>query len=317
MKSRSDIDMSVPSEWWEAVAKGLPTDGKIDLPTAEKYCRRIARGHYENFVVGSVLIPRHLIQDLYNIYAFCRQSDDLADETGDAEKGKQMLAVWKSELALCYSGTPTHPIMIALQNTIKKFDIPSDPFEALISAFVQDCTVNRYETYDEILDYCSRSANPVGRIFLWVFGHRDEERHALSDKICTGLQLANFWQDVARDWEKGRIYIPLEDLRSYGCDESSIAEKKITPSFRSLMRFEVERAQELFDEGEVLPRIVNRRLGVDLELFRRGGMAVLDGIRRNDYDVLTRRPEISKSQQIGLFFGSVMRIMHRTRREGE
>ena len=298
------------------MADGLPKDGPVNLAAARKYCRRIARGHYENFIVGSVLVPRRLIQHLYNIYAFCRQSDDLADETGDSAKSRELLDAWKSELALCYSGTPTHPIMIALQDTIRVFDIPIDPFEDLISAFVQDCTVTRYRTYDEVLDYCTRSANPVGRIFLWVFGHRDVQRHELSDKICTALQLANFWQDVARDWEKGRVYIPLEDIEAFGCRESDIADRRITPQFKALIRFEVERAQALFDEGAVLPRIVNRRLGVDLELFRRGGMAVLEGIRKNDYDVLTSRPEVSKSQQIRLFFESVRRVMQRTK-EGE
>jgi squalene synthase HpnC len=308
--------MNESSNWWASMADGLPKDGPVNLAAARKYCRRIARGHYENFIVGSVLVPRRLIQHLYNIYAFCRQSDDLADETGDSAKSRELLDAWKSELALCYSGTPTHPIMIALQDTIRVFDIPIDPFEDLISAFVQDCTVTRYRTYDEVLDYCTRSANPVGRIFLWVFGHRDVQRHELSDKICTALQLANFWQDVARDWEKGRVYIPLEDIEAFGCRESDIADRRITPQFKALIRFEVERAQALFDEGAVLPRIVNRRLGVDLELFRRGGMAVLEGIRKNDYDVLTSRPEVSKSQQIRLFFESVRRVMQRTK-EGE
>jgi len=277
----------------------------ITLEEAWRYCRGLARGHYENFIVGSILVPRGYMQHLYNIYAFCRHSDDLADEVGDSAESLKLLAAWREELGLCYGGRPEHPALIALQDTISVFDIPSKPFEDLISAFEQDCSVARYESYADVLDYCRRSANPVGRLFLWIFGYRDEERVALSDSICTALQLANFWQDVSEDYARGRIYIPMEDLRTYGCSEADIELRKMSDGFRELMRFEVDRAQELFERGSALPPTLGRRLAVDIELFRRGGMTVLDHIRRKGYDVLNHRPEVSKLEQIRLFLSCV------------
>lgn len=263
----------------------------------------MAKAHYENFVVGSVLVPRRYMQHLYNIYAFCRHADDLADETGDHELSIRLLAEWREQLKACYGGRPEHPILIALQDTIDEFDIPMEPFEDLISAFEQDCRVTRYATYADLLSYCERSANPVGRIFLWVFGYKDDERLKLSDKICTALQLANFWQDVASDFERGRVYIPQEDMSIFGCSESDIGARRMTPDFKELIRFEVDRAQEMFREGAPLPSMVNRRLSIDIGLFKRGGMAVLDGIRKIDYDVMSHRPVISKRQKARLFLG--------------
>lgn len=280
-----------------------------ELEQARAYCRRLATTHYENFVVGSILVPRRFLQHLYNVYAFCRHSDDLADEIGDSARSLEMLAQWRGELNLCYTERPSHPILVALQDTIKAFDIPSTPFEDLISAFEQDCRVTRYATYDDLTDYCRRSANPVGRLFLWLFGYRDQERQALSDSICTALQLANFWQDVASDYARGRVYIPLEDMASFGCHETDIADSRMTPAMAELFRFQVDRTQRLFDEGSGLPAMIGRRLAVDVELFRLGGMAVLDGIRQNEYDVLTRRPVVSKKQQAGLFVRSLLRAV--------
>ncbi|HEY3297403.1 MAG TPA: squalene synthase HpnC, partial [Armatimonadota bacterium] len=280
--------------------------GAAELDVARRYCRSLARGHYENFVVGSILIPRVYTQHLFNIYAFCRNSDDIADEVGDANRSLELLSDWRDDLKRCYGGRPTQQTMIALQDTISTFDIPIKPFEDLISAFEQDCRVSRYETYEELLSYSERSANPVGRLFLWIFGYKDEERLGLSDNICTALQLANFWQDVSEDYRRGRVYIPRQDLQQFGCDESTIAEGRITPAFRDMMRFEVARTQELLDIGAALPLMLDGRVRIDVELFRRGGMAVLEEIRRIEYSVIERRPRVSKFRQALLFLSCIM-----------
>jgi squalene synthase HpnC len=287
----------------EVKSSGIEISGsdRVDLKSAREYCRKLARGHYENFIVGSILVPRKYMQHLYNIYAFCRISDDLADEVGDSEKSLDLLHAWREDLGRCYAGQPTHPAMVALQDTISQFDIPAKPFEDLISAFEQDCRVSRYDTFSDVLDYCERSANPVGRIFLWVFGYRDEERLALSDDICIGLQLANFWQDVAEDYARGRIYIPREDLEKFGCSESGIAAREMSDAFTDLIRFEVDRAREFFDRGAALPKLLDGRVRIDVELFRRGGMAILEEIRRINYEVILRRPTVSKWRQAQLF----------------
>lgn len=271
-----------------------------DLAGSLAYCRNMARSHYENFVVGSILAPRKVIQHLHNIYAFCRYSDDLADEVSDPNQGLVLLNEWRQQLRLCYEGVPDHPVLKALQHTIKQFDIPAGPFEYLISAFEQDCRVTRYKTFAGLMDYCERSANPVGRLFLWVFGYNDAERQELSDQICTGLQLANFWQDVASDFTRGRVYIPKEDLAAFGCSESDIELCRMTPRFAQLMRFEVDRTEELFRSAVALPSMVNRRLAIDIELFRRAGLAVLSAIRKNDFDTLAHRPTLSKVEKAWL-----------------
>jgi squalene synthase HpnC len=241
------------------------------------------------------------VRHLHNVYAFCRYSDDLADEVDDPSVAIEMLKEWRADLERCYGGRPVHPILTALQSTIAAFDIPIDPFSDLISAFDQDCRVTRYETYPDLLDYCERSANPVGRLFLWLFGYKDAERRELSDRICTGLQLVNFWQDVVSDYGRGRVYIPQDDISRFGCSESNIAEQRMTPQFAELMRFEVDRTEDLFTSAAGLPLSVNRRLRVDIELFRRAGLRVLAGVRRNGYDVLNRRPTLSKAEKARLF----------------
>lgn len=273
----------------------------MSLEAAQRYCRSMARNHYENFIVGSVLVPRRYMQHLYNIYAFCRSSDDLADEIGDPVKSAEMLAQWREELKRCYEGSSDHPVMVALKTTVDKFEIPPKLFEDLISAFEQDCKVTRYGSYSDVLEYCKCSANPVGRLFLWIFGYKDDRRQELSDRICTGLQLANFWQDVSQDYERGRVYIPKEDMESFGCSEAEIAQREPTSAFVRLMEFEVNRTVDLFESAASLPSMLNRRLAIDVELFRRAGISVLQQIRANGYDVLTHRPTCSKMQKARLF----------------
>ena len=205
--------MQTPSEL--EIARGLPRSG-CSVAEAERYTRWLATHHYENFNVASWLLPRRLHQHFYNLYAYCRWADDLGDEIADPARALELLDGWDRELRDCYAGNPSHPVFVALRGTIRAFDIPVEPFSDLLIAFRQDQTVHRYPTWSGVLGYCSYSANPVGRLVLYLCGYRDAERQRLSDATCTALQLANFWQDVGRDLEKGRIYIPLEALAAHG-----------------------------------------------------------------------------------------------------
>jgi squalene synthase HpnC len=245
-------------------------------------------------------MPRELRQDMFNVYAYCRWSDDLGDEIPDPALAGRALEWWRGELDACYADAPRHPVFVALHETIQRFEIPPEPFHHLLDAFVQDQTVKRFPTYADVEYYCVRSANPVGRLVLYLFGFRDAERQRLSDATCTALQLANFWQDVTVDWEKDRVYLPLEDMQRFGAREEQIPRREFNPAFRELMAFEVERARGLFREGLPLLKMVPRRLRLDLELFTRGGETILDLIERQDYNVLTQRPILSKAGKVGL-----------------
>jgi squalene synthase HpnC len=270
------------------------------LQDAYAYCERLARGHYENFSVATWFLPKRLRQHFYNVYAYCRISDDLGDETGDTAISLQLLDQWESELNACYNGSPKHPVFVALAGTVREFNIPKQTFLNLLTAFRQDQRINRYETFEDVLGYCRNSANPVGHLVLYLCGYRDPERQQLSDFTCTALQLANFWQDVSPDYEKGRVYLPLEDLRAYGVAEADIANKNNSQPFRELMRFEVQRAREWFEHGLPLVKMVNRELAIDIELFTRGGQEILNAIEKQQYAVLGSRPAISKSRKLAL-----------------
>jgi squalene synthase HpnC len=273
----------------------------VDQATARAYCRTLARAHYENFLVASILVPRELRQPMYHVYAYCRWADDLADEAGDPASGLAGVRWWREELRRCYAGEPRHPVFVALADTIAQFDLPMTPFDDLLTAFEQDQSVTRYPTYDDLLGYCRYSADPVGRLVLMLFGYRDEERMRLSDRTCTALQLANFWQDVARDLEKGRIYLPLADMQQFGYSEAELLNRRENDAFRRLMRFQVERTRELFREGAALCSMVQRRLRLQIDMFSQGGLLVLRLIEQRGYNVLSGRPAISKGQQASLF----------------
>jgi squalene synthase HpnC len=273
----------------------VPGDHPLSPEEAGRYTERLARSHYENFTVVSWFLPRELRRHMFNIYAYCRWSDDLGDEIPDPALATAALEWWRRELHDCFAGEPRHPVFVALSDTIRAFDIPRRPFDDLLDAFVQDQSIKRFPTYGDLLHYCERSANPVGRLVLYLFGFRDAERQALSDHTCTALQLTNFWQDVTEDWEKGRVYLPLEDLERFGVREEQIPSREWTPQFRELVRFEVERARDLFRRGEPLFEQVPRRLRLDLELFTRGGESILHLIEKQDYDILTHRPALSKA----------------------
>ena len=271
-----------------------------NLADAREYCARLARTHYENFSVASWFLPRYLRQHFFNVYAYCRISDDLGDEVGDTTTSLELLDQWGRELDACYDGSPKHPVFVALAETVRQFDIPKHEFSDLLTAFRQDQIVTRFETFNDVLGYCQYSANPVGHLVLYLCGYRDAERQQLSDFTCTALQLANFWQDVSVDYEKDRIYLPLEDLRRFGVTEDDIAHKQNTAAFREMMKFEVERARDWFRQGFPLVGKVDRDLAIDLDLFSRGGMEILNAIEKQDFTVLGNRPAISKSRKLAL-----------------
>ena len=285
----------------------MQTAWSVDQSLA--YTRWLAAHHYENFHVVSALLPARLHQDFYNVYAFCRWADDLGDEMGDTAESLRLLAWWRGELhAMCAGQPATHPVFVALRETAARRDLPMEPFDNLITAFVQDQTVTRYRDWTEVDGYCVNSANPVGRLVLMLCGYRDEERFHLSDATCTALQLANFWQDVTVDLDKGRIYLPLHLFERHGYTVEELLARKCTPAFRAVMRDAVDRAQGLFEQGLPLVRMLDRRLALDIDLFHRGGMLVLDKIRAQDYDVLSRRPAIGRVDRVLLLAGSMLRV---------
>ena len=271
------------------------------VATARSYCARLTRTHYENFTVASALLPRRLVPHFYPVYAYCRWADDLADETGGGDRALALLAWWRNELGRCFAGVPRHPVMVALRPTIERFRIPPEPFLDLIAAFEQDQRVNRYTTFDGLLDYCRYSANPVGRLVLYLCECFDDRRAVLSDHVCTGLQLANFWQDVRRDLDHlNRVYIPEEDRRRFGYGDDDLAARRFTPAFAALMGFEVRRTREIFDRGEPLLGLLPADVRIDIDLFLRGGRAVLDRIEAAGYDVWLCRPTVGKAAKVGL-----------------
>ncbi|HEY6339132.1 MAG TPA: squalene synthase HpnC [Candidatus Sulfotelmatobacter sp.] len=276
------------------------------LAEAQQYCARLTRTHYENFSVATWFLPRRLRQHFFNVYAYCRISDDLGDEVGDPSASLALLDQWQAELDACYAGSPHHPVFVALAETVREFEIPQHEFSDLLIAFRQDQTITRFETFHDVLAYCRYSANPVGHLVLYLCGYRDAARQQLSDFTCTALQLANFWQDVSVDYAKDRIYLPLEDLRHFGVNEADIAAKRNTPAFCSMMKFEVERARDWFELGLPLITQVDRELAVDLKLFSRGGRQILHAIEKQDFAVLGNRPAISKPRKLALVAGAAL-----------
>ena len=267
---------------------------------AQEYTHWLATHHYENFNVVSWLLPKSLHQHFYNVYAYCRWADDLGDEVADPLRALQLLDWWEHELDRCYEGKPSHPVFVALRQTILAKDIPMQPFADLLKAFRQDQATKRYADWNGVLGYCVYSANPVGRLVLYLCGYRDEERQRLSDATCTALQLANFWQDVSRDLDKGRIYIPLDAAAAQGLTEDDIVQRRFDDRYVRLMQDLIARTRAWFAEGLTLAKMVDSRLGVDLEMFSRGGIAVLDAIEAMGYDTLHNRPAISKLKQASL-----------------
>lgn len=288
-----------------------PAGESVSPADADRYCRSLARSHYENFPLVSWLLPRSLHQHFYNVYAYCRWADDLADEIPETERSLELLDWWSSQLDDCYTGTASHPVFIALRNTIEEFQIPLQPFADLISAFKQDRRVAEYATFDDLLDYCRRSANPVGRLVLYLCRVQTPENVADSDSICTGLQLANFWQDINRDLEIGRVYLPLEDCARFGYDIEDLRTRTTNEAFLNLMRFEVDRAREYLRNGLPLIDRLPGRLQVDIDLFAHGGLKILDEIEAIGFRVWDVRPVVRKRHAAGLLLKCLARAVRR------
>ena len=290
---------ALPADLRDAMSPaGSPDD-------AEAFTRRLTRTHYENFPVVSAVLPVLLRQDFCNVYAFCRVADDLGDELGDRDRSSAWLAELHRRVSACFAGREDSVLFAALGRTVRRHDLPPGPFLDLIDAFDQDQRVSRYETFADVAEYCRRSANPVGRLVLFMCGYRDEERHRLSDATCTALQLANFWQDVVEDKERGRRYIPAEWMDRFQIDEGQIEGRIFTPEFGAMMCDLVTRTRAMLAEGGEITRHVDRDLAVTLNLFRKGGDAILDGIAAQEYDVLRGRPVVSKSKKLSLLVGSL------------
>jgi len=268
----------------------------VSLDAAYQFCARLAKSHYENFTVASWLMPPAMRKHMYAIYAYSRIADDFADEDHDLAK----LDEWEHELDLAYAGMPRHPVFVALADTVARFDIPREPFADLLRAFRSDVDFKGFETIEDVLGYCRYSANPVGRLVLYLFGYRDSERQELSDRICSGLQLANFWQDVAIDRGKGRIYIPRRDLERFGYTVEDLDRGVVNRNFIELMKHEVAFARELLKSGAALSRLVDWRLRRDILMFAGGGLAILHAIEKIGYDVFRRRPKLGKLDYLKL-----------------
>lgn len=317
MPSATDAGPSVAAARPDAGA-GPP----VSLADAYRHCGRLARSHYENFNVGGWITPRDKLPHVYAIYAWCRMVDDLGDEAmppgdtvatdgaGRPDAGVtahrlDRLAWWESELDAMYQGQAGHPIAVAVQHTAAQFGIPAEPFARLIQANRIDQGAGRFATLDDVIDYCRHSANPVGHLYLYLFGYDDPERQELADRTCTALQLTNFWQDVARDYrDRGRIYLPQADMARFGVSEDDIAAGRATDAFRALLRYQCDVARQLFREGAPLVRMLEPGSRLPVALFTRGGVAVLDAIRKQGYDVLSRRPALSGGRKAWLLFSA-------------
>lgn len=294
-----------PKEYIQAVG---PDTTAYSRPEALEYTRWLATHHYENFQVVSFLLPKKLHQDFYNVYAFCRWADDLGDEMGDPQESLRLLAWWRGELESMYRGETSHPVFVALEDTVRRHEIPIEPFDRLIRAFEQDQSVTRYRNFDEVFGYCLNSANPVGHLVLYLCGYRDAERQRLSDYTCTALQLANFWQDVTVDLQKDRVYLPLDLLAKHSYTVDELFARRFDSRFKEIMQEAVDVAGNLFCKGLPLIKMVDRRLALDLDLFSRGGMKILQKIRAQRYDVLRRRPFISKAERAGILLQCLLRL---------
>lgn len=304
------VDVQSPKAWDALDGAPLEFLTPRDRPTldeAKAWCHELATTHYENFHVATFFLPKRLRAHFDSVYAFCRVSDDLGDEVKDTRTALRLLETWGEMLDECYDRPQQsrHPVFVALHETIVRCDLPREPFQDLLRAFRQDQFKTEYGTWDEAVQYSRYSANPVGRLVLMMCGYRDEQRALLSDRICTALQLANFWQDIVRDAEIPRRYLPSEYMDRFGVDEGQIGGRVFTPEFRAMMIALVDRTRAMLREGAALPGMVDPELRVTLELFAKGGEAILDGIAGQDYDVLRGRPVVTKRRKLMLLLGAV------------
>jgi squalene synthase HpnC len=278
------------------------------LAEAQAWCRHLATSHYENFHVATWFLPKRARPHFESIYAFSRAADDLGDEVADRATATRLLGEWRVLLDQCYDAPAAsrHPVFVALRQTIDETEVPRQLFADLIAAFERDQTLTHHESLESLIEYSRLSANPVGRLVLWVSGYRDEPRALLSDQVCTALQLANFWQDVVEDDERGRRYLPASEMRRFGVSDEDIARRNCTPEFRAMMQHLVDYAGQMLREGGAIADAVDAELAVTLRLFVAGGRAALDGIIDRNWNVLARRPSVSKATKARLLAGALL-----------
>ena len=276
----------------------------LNVAESYEYCERITRKHAENFPVGSLLIPKNRRKHVYSIYAFARTADDIADEgyEGGINTGGRLAALdeWEQKLEACYRGQASHPVFIALSLTAQELQLPLELFRDLLSAFRQDCVKRRYANFDELVDYCARSANPIGRLILLLFDYREERYHRLADEITTGLQLTNFWQDVAVDIMKDRVYLPENEMNRFGVSSDDLRERRFNGRYAALIKFQVERTKDFFGRGSALPALLRGRIALEVRLTLLGGMRILEKIEERGYDTLNARPKLQGRDKVRL-----------------
>jgi len=287
-----------------------PTADPVRLRAAFAHCRQLARTHYENFTVGSWLLPRRLRDEIAAVYAFARGADDIADEGEPGPHRLRRLGLWKEKLLACAQDPEAvdDPVFLALGYTIARHALPVGTLGDLLEAFRRDAAgeTRSFATFSDVLAYCRYSANPVGRIVLALFGYQDAERQERSDDICTALQLTNFWQDVAQDHARGRVYVPEEDLGRFPGSREAIAAGRANPAFRGLLAFEVERTRTLFTRGLPLAGLVEGRLAREVRMFAGGGLALLDRIAAVDHDVLGARPTLGRADLVRIMWRGLL-----------
>lgn len=294
----------------QGAPEGYPTPAmRPSLATAQAWCKHLAETHYENFHVATFFLPAALRPHFHTLYAFCRTSDDLGDEVGDTALATQLLAQWRAMLHESFA-TPErsrHPVFVALQPTVEAKSLPIGPFDDLITAFEQDQVQPHHASLQTLEKYSRYSANPVGRLVLLVSGYADPEVMALSDEICTGLQLANFYQDVVTDWvDRGRRYLPADAMQRFGVSDEQIAAKRFDVNFRAMMKFLVDDARARLLRGQRISTLVKPDLAATLSLFAKGGHAILDAIAAHDYDTLRSRPVVTKAAKLRLLGGALL-----------
>ena len=310
MSATFSVQPAGPAEEAEPIGslKGAPPlyetpERRPTMGEAEAWCKHLAETHYENFHVATFFLPKVLRPHFYSIYGFCRTSDDLGDEVGSTETATRLLREWRAMLHECFQAPERsrHPVFVALQPTIAACGLPREPFDDLISAFEADQVYPKHASLTTLEEYSRYSANPVGRLVLLVSGYRDPELMRLSDEICTGLQLANFYQDVVTDWvDRGRRYLPADAMERYGVTDEQIAERRFDANFRALMEFLVRDARARLTRGQKITTLVQRDLASTLQLFANGGHAILDAIEAQDYDTLRSRPVVTKAAKLRL-----------------
>jgi hydroxysqualene synthase len=280
----------------------------LSLPESYAYCLKVAREHYENFPVASLAMPRRLRPHVAAVYAFARHADDIADE-GRATQAERLdsLAQWREQLQRACEGKGRGPVFTALAETIRKHDLPAQLFHDLLDAFAQDAVKTDYETFDEILDYCRRSANPVGRIVLALNGVLNERSAQPSDSLCTGLQLANFWQDISVDRLKPRMYIPREDLLRFAVHPDDLREGRDSPELRACIAFQVERTRKFFADSRPLFPLLPLRLRMEIRAVWYGGYRILEKIEKQEYTTVHHRPKLGYGDYVSMVFHALLK----------